>query len=170
MPISVSLGKGQGQEANNIFSCAVLLIVGAGVLVGALLYALAPALMALMGAKGEFAALAAQYLRVYALCSPVTTIVFAMDNYLRICGKIRGSMVLNVFMSVMSAVLEFVFLFVFRWGIWGAALATCTGMFLCVCIALASFARGGMQLRFCRPRFEARVIRQIVSCLTCGTA
>lgn len=34
VPISVSLGKGQGQEANNIFSCAVLLIVGAGVLVG----------------------------------------------------------------------------------------------------------------------------------------
>ena len=36
-----------------------------------------------------------QYMRVYALCSPVTTIVFAADNYLRICGYIRGSMMLN---------------------------------------------------------------------------
>ena len=42
-----------------------------------------------------------------------------MDNYLRICGKIRGSMVLNVFMSVMSAVLEFVFLFVFGFPVIG---------------------------------------------------
>ena len=162
--ISISLGRGEERRANDIFTCACLLIVATGAGVGAVLFAGAPALISLMGAEGEFARQAVEYLRVYALCSPVTTIVFAMDNYLRICGKIRGSMVLNVFMSVMSAVLEFVFLFVFRWGIWGAALATCTGMFLCVCIALASFARGGMQLRFCRPRFEAHMIRQIVSC------
>lgn len=162
--ISISLGRGEEHRANNIFTCACLMIVAAGAGVGAVLFAGAPALISLMGAEGEFAQLAVQYLQVYALCSPVTTIVFAMDNYLRICGKIRGSMVLNVFMSVMSAVLEFIFLFVFRWGIWGAALATCTGMFLCVCIALFPFARGRMQLRFCRPRFKVHMIRLIVSC------
>lgn len=128
------------------------------------LFAGVQALISLMGAEGTFAQLAVQYLRVYALCSPVTTIVFAMDNYLRICGKIRGSMMLNVFMSVMSAMLEFLFLFVFRWGIWGAALATCTGMFLCVCIALLPFAQGRMQLKFCKPRFNAHMIRKIISC------
>ena len=75
-------------------------------------------------------------------CSPVTTIVFAMDNYLRICGQIRGSMFLNIFMSVLSAGLEFLFLAVFGFGIWGAALATCLGMAACALIALYPFARG----------------------------
>ena len=96
------------------------MIVGAGVLVGAALYAAAPGIFRLMGAEGEFAALAVQYLRVYALCSPVTTIIFAVDNYLRICGYIRGSMLLNLLMSGLSAALEFLFLGVFRFGIWGA--------------------------------------------------
>ena len=45
-----------------------------------------------MGAEGDFAAQAVAYMRVYAICSPITTIVFAMDNFLRICGIIRGSM------------------------------------------------------------------------------
>ena len=162
--ISISLGRGERQRANDIFTCACLLIVAAGVIVGAVLYASAPALLSLMGAEGELARLSAQYLRVYALCSPVTTIVFAMDNFLRICGKIRYSMALNVAMSVASAVLEFLFLFVFRWGIWGAALATCSGMFLCVCAALFPFARGRLQLRFVRPRSDGRTIRQIVAC------
>ncbi len=164
VPISVSLGKRQGQEANNIFSCAVLLIVGAGVLVGALLYALAPALMALMGAKGEFAALAVQYLRVYALCSPVTTIIFAMDNYLRICGYLRISMALNVMMSAVVMAVEYLFLGVLGFGIWAAALATCLGMMLCVTLALVPFLRKKTVLRFCRPRFRARMVRQIVAC------
>lgn len=164
VPISVNLGKGRKREADNIFTCAVLLILLAGVVTGAMLYAGAPALMGLMGADGQFALFAAQYLRVYALCSPVTTVVFAMDNYLRICGYIRGSMWLNVLMSVLSAGLEYLFLGVLGFGIWGAALATCLGMAVCALIAFVPFLRGHALLHFTRPRFELATIRQIVSC------
>ncbi len=73
-------------------------------------------------------------------------------------------MILNIAMSVLSVVLEFTFLYVFRWGIWGAALATCSGMMICAIIAFYPFIRGRMQLRFCRPRFSIKMIRQIVSC------
>lgn len=164
VPISIALGRKQEQEANNIFTCACIMIVGAGVLVGGILFAAAPALIKLMGAEGEFADQAVQYLRVYALSSPVTTIVFATDNFLRISGMIRSSMFLNILMSVLSAVLEFLFLGVFRWGIWAAALATCTGMFISALLALIPFITGRAQLRFCRPRFSASMIRQIVAC------
>ena len=84
VPISVCLGRKQEKKANNIFTCACLMIFIAGIVVGALLFAAAPLLMRIMGAEGEFAEFAVQYLRVYALCSPLTTIVFATDNFLRI--------------------------------------------------------------------------------------
>ena len=164
VPISISLGKQQEEEANNIFSCACLMIVGTGVLIGAVLFAAAPPLIRLMGAQGEFARLAVDYIRVYALCSPVTTIVFAMDNYLRICGIIRGSMMLNIFMSAASAALEFFFLAILGWGVWGAALATCLGMLICAFIALTPFLLRRTLLRFVRPRFSLELIRQIIAC------
>lgn len=164
VPISICLGRKDEQEANNIFTCACLMIVGAGVVIGGILFAAAPLLIRLMGAEGQFADFAVQYLRVYAICSPITTIIFAVDNFLRICGFIRGSMLLNIFMSVISAILEFLFLGVFRWGIWAAALATCSGMLICVLIAFIPFFRGKAQLRFCRPRFGRRMIRQIIAC------
>lgn len=53
---------------------------------------------------------------------------------------------------------------VFRWGIWAAALATCGSMFVCALLALIPFFRGRAQLRFCRPRFRAAMLRQIVAC------
>ena len=164
VPIAMNLGKGKDEEANNIFSCACLMIVLAGVAVGAILFAGAPALMRLMGADGQLLKNAVSYLRVYALCSPLTTIVFAMDNYLRICGKIRFSMLLNVIMSVMIAGFEFVFLYYFRFGIWGAALATCLGMAFCALTALSRFTGGRLQLRFRKPRFSSGMIRQIIAC------
>ena len=116
------------------------------------------------GRAGEFARLAVQYLQVYALCSPGTTMLFAVDNYLRICGYIRGSMWMNVLMSVLSCLLEVLFLGVFGWGIWAAALATCTSMFVCVLLSLIPFLRKRAVLRFCKPRFHARLVRQIVAC------
>ena len=164
VPISICLGRKDEQEANNIFTCACLMIVGAGIVIGGILFAAAPLLIRLMGAEGEFADFAVQYLRVYAICSPITTIIFAVDNFLRICGFIRGSMLLNIFMSVISAILEFLFLGVFHWGIWAAALATCSGMLICVLIAFIPFFRGKAQLRCCRPRFSRRMIRQIIAC------
>ena len=159
-------GKEQKKEADNLFTCACLMIVAAGALIGAVMFAAAPLLIRLMGAEGNFAELAVQYLRVYALCSPVTTIIFAVDNYLRICGYIRGSLFVNLLMSVLSAVLEFLFLGVFRWGIWAAALATCSGMFICTVIAFVPFFREKAVLRFCRPHFTVSLVRQII---TCGT-
>lgn len=164
VPIAIALGKKREKEAHNIFTCACLMIVLAGIAVGSILYGAAPTLIRLMGAEGEFAVLAVQYMRVYALCSPITTIIFAMDNFLRISGMIRGSMFLNLLMSALSGALEFLFLGVLGWGIWSAALATCTGMAVCVLLALLPFLRGKAALKFCRPRFSCAMIRQIASC------
>ena len=164
VPISISLGKKQEREADNIFTCSCLMIVGTGILIGAVLFGAAPALIRLMGAEGDFARLAVQYMRVYALCSPVTTIIFAVDNYLRICGYIRGSMVMNISMSLLCGVLEFLFLGVFHWGIWAAALATCSGMFVCAVAAFIPFFLRKTQLRFCRPHFHGAMVRQILAC------
>lgn len=164
VPISICLGKKQQQEANTIFTCACILIFGAGVFIGGVMFAAAGTLIRWMGADGEFADLAVQYLRVYAICSPVTTIIFAMDNFWRICGFVRGSMCLNILMSVLSVILEFLFLHVLKWGIWAVAFAVCLSMFLCVMIAFIPFLRGRALLRFCRPKFQGRMIRQIVAC------
>lgn len=166
VPISIALGRGERKEANNIFTCACLLIHALGVLIGAALFAAAPALIRLMGADGDFAAMAVQYLRVYALLSPLTTCMFAMDNFLRISGFIRGSLALNILMSVLCAGLELLFLGVFGWGVWAAALAGSLGMGICVLIAYIPFLRGKSVLRFTRPRFSWKLLLRITSCGT----
>ncbi len=164
VPISIRLGQKRGEEANQIFTCACLLILGSGVVFGGLMYALSPALIHWMGAEGEYAALAVQYLQVYALCSPVTTIIFAVDNYLRICGKIRYSMLLNIFMSLFIAGAQYLLLGPLNCGIWGASLATCLGMFLSALIAFFPFFFGKAELRFARPRLSLSILKKIVAC------
>ena len=164
VPISINLGQKKEREASNIFTCAVIMIVGAGFVTGTGMFAAAPGLIRLMGADGQFAELATVYLRVYAVFSPITTIVFAMDNFLRICGYIRYSMFLNILMSCVCAGTEFIMLGIFGWNIWAAALANGIGMTMAALLALIPFLRRKTVLRFRRPRFHLAMIRQIIAC------
>ncbi len=162
VPISIALGKNQREEANNYFTCACLTIFLLGILSGGFLYAAAPWLLQIMGAEGELARLGVTYIRVYALLSPFTSIVFALDNYLRICGKINGSMGLNIAMSGAILVLEYVCIGILKLGIAGSALAVSSGMSLCAIAALIPFLRKKLTLSFCRPKPSLRVLWQFL--------
>lgn len=161
--ISIALGRQENEEANNIFSCACILVVLAGGIMGVLLYAIAPWLMAMLGATGELADLGALYIRANTLLSPFTTIVFATDNYLRICGRVKTSMWLNVLMTAVILVLEFVLLGVLNLGFIGSPLAVNGGMMICGILSLYPFLRGKLSLKFRRPRFTLPMLWQIVA-------
>ncbi len=163
VPISIALGRQDKKSANNYFTCACIAIVIIGVVMGAVMWFAAPALMGMMGAEGELADFAVQYLRVYALCSPVCTMVFAVDNYLRICGRIKTSMALNIAMSGGTVLLELLFLFAFNWGIWASAFATCLAMIAVTIAAMLPFMLGRMSLKFCRPGFEPKVMWKMIT-------
>ncbi len=164
VPISVSLGRRDEEQANNIFSSALILIFFAAAFMGVILYLASPALVSLMGADGELAVFAVKYVRVYALLGPFTTIVFAMDNYLRISGFVKFSMFINIFMSLLTAILIFVFLGVFGWDVSGAAFATCISMTVCAVLAFIPFLCKKTVLRLVRPKISFAMLRQIVAC------
>ncbi len=164
VPISVALGRKDEDRANNIFSCAVILIVAVAAIMGVVIWFGSPLLVSVMGAEGELAALSVRYVRVFALTGPVTTIVFAFDNYLRISGFVKGSMFLNIFMSFLTVVFLAVFLLVFRMDVTGSALASNLAMMVCGGIALIPFLRKKTVLQFVKPRFSFSLIREIVTC------
>ncbi len=164
VPISVALGRQDGKRANNIFTCSVILIIAMAALMGLVIFFAAPVLVALMGAEGELAELAVRYVRLYAALGPVTTMVFAFDNYLRISGFVKQSMYLNIFMSVLTIAFLAVFLLVFRMNVEGSALATSLAMGICAGLAMVPFLQKKTVLQFVKPRFSIPMLREIVSC------
>lgn len=163
VPIAICLGKEENKKANNYFSCACILIVLTGILMGVILYFGAEPIMGFLGAKGDLQKMAADYLKIYAVCSPIATMTFAADNFLRICGKNKMSMFLNILNYGLNIALDFIFLFVLRLPVWSAALATCITMIICTIIAMIPFAFHKLQLRFCRPQFSGELVKQIAA-------
>lgn len=161
VPISVALGRKDGDKANNVFTCAIILIFITGTLMGLLLYFTSPFLVDIMGAKGRLAELSVKYVRVYAIMSPLTTVVFATDNYLRISGFVKGSMFLNILMSLLTIGFLVLFLGIYKKNIEYSALSSCLSMFICAIIAFIPFIAKKSVLRFVNPRFSVGLITEI---------
>ncbi len=163
VPIAILLGKKEDRKANEYFTYATLLIILTGIVIGVLLYFLAPSFMSLVGAKGDLAMYGVKYARVYALFSPISTLFFAVDNYLRISGKIKTSLLINVFMSIGTVLIELLFVVGFNWGIQGAAFGANVVLVICIVIAYSFFFTGKLQLKFVKFKANAKMLKEIVS-------
>lgn len=164
VPISIALGRKDEEQASNYFSCSIILIIAASALTGFFMFLFAPNIIQLMGAEDRVAALAVQYLRIAAALGPLANLVFAMDNYLRISGFVKGSMLLNILMSGLQISALILLVAVWRLGLVGSALSVNLGFCVCALIALIPFILGKSVLKLRKPKFSLKMLGQVVAC------
>ena len=163
-PISIALGKNDRKTANNVFTCSVVMIFCVSVFMGCIMFFAAEPLSRLMGAEGALLDTSVRYLRTAALCSPLAAIFFAMDNYLRISGFVKTSMVINIGCNLLTVALLTFFLLVCDMDVVGSALATSISMCTCAIVAMIPFVAKKALLKFVRPEFSFAMIKQIAAC------
>ncbi|EAK1828731.1 MATE family efflux transporter, partial [Campylobacter jejuni] len=92
--ISMHLGLGKKNLARKIFSSSILIIFLISCFIGILEYFLGPVLIDCLNVSDEIKTMAKKCMFVFALFAPFTMLSFALDNYLRICGKTTYSMIM----------------------------------------------------------------------------
>ena len=152
--ISIRLGQKRNEDANKIFSSAVLIILLADTLMMAFLFLLCRFVFSWLGAEPAVAELAFQYCIPYFAFLPLSGFLFSFDNFLRISGKVKYSMVVNILSSFAVIGLEACFLGAFKLPIWGASLATCISFGIFTLVSIYPFVRGKCLLKFTKPHLS----------------
>ena len=120
-------GAGEEATARRLGAQAVWLSVAFGIAVSALLAALAPQLVSLMGGEEQTAEYAVTYLRIAAIGFPAAFLALGAQGYLRGVADLRTPLVILIAGNVVNVVLELLFVYGFDWGIegsaWGTAIA-----------------------------------------------
>lgn len=163
-PISIALGENDHKTANNVFSCSVIMIFIVSIFMGSIMFFAAEPLSRLMGADSVLLDTSVRYLRTAALCSPLAAIFFAMDNYLRISGFVKTSMVINIGCNLLTLALLTFFLLVCDMDVVGSALATSISMCACAVVAMIPFVMKKALLKFVKPEFSFSIIKRIAAC------
>ena len=161
--LATLLGQKERDQANRTFSVCIKVIVGMSFLIGLVFFFLCKPLLTLMGADGIALQYSVEYIRVYAVFAPLIIVFFAIDNYLRICGKQNYSMMLNIVTAVLNIALDFLLIVVLRQGIRAAALTSCISISVGTVMAFYPFFRNKLELKFVAGNIPFKQFAQLAA-------
>jgi len=163
--ISVKLGQKDYQTAELLLGNTVTLnlLVGLAFMVVCLMF-LDPILY-FFGASEVTIPYAREFMQVILLGNMMTHMYFGMNAVLRASGKPRHAMYATLFTVVCNIVLVIAFVWWFRWGIRGAAIATITSQTLAMCWQLWLFSDQKELLHLKRGIYKLRsdLVKNIIS-------
>lgn len=136
--VSLSLGKGRPEDASRSTGNAVVLSVTAGFVLMAIYLLLRDPLLTVFGGRvnDETFRLAQEYFFWITLGIPLYMFGQAMNPVIRADGSPRFAMLSTLAGAVVNIILDPVFLFVCKWGMMCAAVATVLGQALTAALAV----------------------------------
>lgn len=121
---AITMGRGETKTAEKILAnCFSMLLVLSAVLT-AVFFLAAPTLLRFFGASEDTLPYALTYSRIYVLGTVFVLIVMGMNSFITCQGFAKISMMTTLIGAVLNIVLDPLFMFVFKWGVAGAAIAT----------------------------------------------
>lgn len=138
--VSKTLGEGKRELASRYFSLLVYAALFFSILVSAVSYIFAPQIADGLGASGELKEYCVIYSRILFLAEPAFVLQNVFQNFFVTAEKPGLSLKVSILSGLTNAVLDFVFIVVFSWGISGAALATALGQVVGAVIPVVYFA------------------------------
>lgn len=133
---SICLGRGDTDQAAKIAGNGVTLMVLAGILYLVLGEVLLTPMLRIFGATTEVMSYAQSYASIVLIGMPFLILTNGISNLIRADGSPKYSMICMVAGAVVNTILNPIFIFVFQWGMFGAALATILGQILSFLLAI----------------------------------
>ena len=127
--------KGAEKVLGNTLVAMIILCV-IKVIVGFLV--LSP-IMAALGAEGETLSLGLDYMRIILIGALFSGISYGMNNFVNTSGSPTMGLINLATGCILNVILDPIFIFVFHWGIKGAAIATIFAQFISACMVIAFF-------------------------------
>ena len=166
--ISIRLGEGNKRAAERILCNAVLLnlVLGVSIMLLFLLF-LDPILIFFSGGKAspETLRYAREFMQVIMFGNIITHLYLGLNEQLRASGYPRKAMYIMLLAMALCTVLNPLFIFVFKWGVAGSALATVSAQFIALMIQMRHYTSKSSFLRFKRHNFhfDRRIVGNIIS-------
>ena len=160
--IGIKLGEKNEKEASNIFTIAVLLSLIINIIFMIISLIFSKDIIFILIKDKELATLSYKFAYVFILALPFIAPFFALDNYLRLCGKANMSMWINIAVSILNVILDAILIGYFKLGIEYAALCSALSMFIGTLIFLYPFIMKKVTLRFTKPKVNIKEILYII--------
>jgi putative MATE family efflux protein len=145
--VSIRLGENKKEEAEGIFGNALVLLIISSVALSVIGLIVLEPFLRLIGASEQILPYAKDYLEIILIGGVFQSIGMGMNNFIRSEGNPKIAMYTMLIGALINTVLDPIFIFLFHWGMRGAAFATILSQAVSALWVLAYFLRGKSLLK-----------------------
>lgn len=144
---AIKMGEKKEEEAEKTLGNVFLLLVGIGLLILILGYLFMTPMLKVFGATENTMEYARQYTSIILIGAPFNMLGVGLSNMARTDGSPSLSMYSIVIGAVLNTILDPIYIFVFHWGVAGAAIATITSQIISAVVLIVYFVKKGKHMR-----------------------
>lgn len=157
--IAITMGAGEKEKAQRLFSLFVYLSFGCGIVIAVLGIVFIRPVGALLGAEGVMLDNCVLYGRIILAALPAFILQYEFQSFFITAEKPQLGLAVTVAAGVSNMVLDAVFVGVFRWGLVGAAAATAFSQLVGGIVPVVYFLRPNTSLlRLTRTKYDGRAL------------
>jgi putative MATE family efflux protein len=158
---AIKLGEKNEEEADKTLGTVFLLTLAASVVVMAVGFPLMTPMLKIFGATANTMEYARQYTSIILLGTPFNMLSVVLSNMARTDGSPALSMYAILVGAVLNTILDPIYIFVFHWGVTGAAIATITSQIISAVVLVLYFVYKGKHMRLNRNslRIDGNICR-----------
>lgn len=157
--IAKTMGEGDYDKANRLFSMFVGVSIVCGVVIAFFAFTFIRPIAALLGADGSLLEDCVAYGRIIIIAIPAYILQMEFQSFFITAEKPQLGLAVTIASGVINMVLDAVFIIVFKWGLAGAAIATGLSQVVGGVIPLVYFYRENSSLlRLGKTEFDGKAL------------
>ncbi len=162
---SIKLGEQNKEEAVEIFNNAFVLLLGTGLVLSILVFALSEQIVTAFGCPHSAKDFAVSYLKIYSFGTLFVLLAQGLNPYITAQGYSLTAMLSVLIGALANIALDPLFIFVFKMGVNGAALATVISQFVSFVWIIAFFfsEKSVFKFKIGDMKPKAKIIASILS-------
>lgn len=162
--VSKTFGEGEKEKANQIFSMLIYFLLIAGLILSILGFIFIEPIARLLGADNSTLSNCVIYGRVLLVALIPFLLQNSFQSFLVVAEKPTMGLIISIIAGVTNMILDFLFIYVFKMGVFGAALATGISQLVGGVIPFIYFIRKNpTQLKLVKARISRKALFQ--SCI-----
>lgn len=157
--VSMKLGQERKKEANEIFSFLIKVLLISGIALSVLGVIFVEKIALLLGATDELLAPCVTYGRILLISLTPFMLQNAFQSFLVTAEKPKFGLGITLIAGCTNIVLDFLMIYVFKWGVVGAALATGISQFVGAIIPIVYFLKeNDSELKLVKSKIDFRLL------------
>ncbi len=158
--VSKTMGEGDQEKANRYFSMLLYVVTIIGLIFTVIGFIVMETVAKLLGAEGNLVDICVTYGRTLIIALVPFMLQNCFQSFLIVAEKPRMGLVISIITGVLNMVLDFLFIYVFKMGVFGAAFATGISQLIGGIVPLIYFIKKSKNLKLVKTKLEGKPIWQ----------